>query len=81
MDRAHLLAQAARTREATREGRRAVVLWWLCHGESLTTEEVSILLHVSKGAARDWLYTVSATIPIYNDWGTWCVCARRELDV
>lgn len=61
--------------------RVALVVWWLAHGEGLTTKQVALLTGLQMRSARELLYSISRVLPIYQDGSIWQVCAVREEDV
>lgn len=59
--------------------RVAVVVWWLAHGEGLTTRQVATLTGLSRQKAWVMLCNLSRVLPIYQDEKfVWQVCANRE---
>jgi hypothetical protein len=59
--------------------RVALVVWWLAHGEGLTTRQVSEITCLSWHGAASLLDRISRVLPIYrDDDGVWQVCLLRE---
>lgn len=58
--------------------RAALVMYWLCHGESLRTRQVATMFCVSYATAYRLLCHISQVTPIYNAQGVWQVCAMKE---
>lgn len=59
--------------------RVALVVWWLAHGEGLTTRRVSEMTCLTWDGAAALLERVSRVLPIYrDDDGIWQVCGLKE---
>jgi len=61
--------------------RAGIVVWHLCHGESLQTRDVATLTGLTWEGARQLMVRLSRVVPVYQDeQGYWQVCALRELE-
>ena len=59
--------------------RVALVVWWLVHGEGLTTKQVASLAQISTRGAFDLMDRISRVLPIYQDEDyVWQVCESRN---
>lgn len=55
--------------------RVALVVWWLAHGEGLTTKRVSEITKITPRAASYLMCRISRVLPIYQDDDfVWQVC-------
>ena len=61
--------------------RVALVVWWLAHGEGLTTKQVAQLVGLNENSSWRLMSRISRVLPIYQDEDmVWQVCAAREGD-
>jgi len=56
-------------------------VWWLAHGEGLTTKQVAQLVGLNENSSWRLMSRISRVLPIYQDEDmVWQVCAAREGD-
>ncbi|RLC86413.1 MAG: hypothetical protein DRJ03_08835 [Chloroflexi bacterium] len=66
--------------ELTAQERAAKIVWWLAHGEAMTTRHVAELTGLARSSAWEMMSRIARVIPIYcNKDGEWEVCAMEEL--
>lgn len=59
--------------------RVALVVWWLVHGEGLTTKQVAKITGLTMGTAWRLMARISRVLPIYQDDNyVWQLCVSRE---
>ncbi len=62
--------------------RIALVVWYLAHGEGLTTKQVEQITGITRRSALHLMCRISRVLPIYQDDAyVWQVCVLRELEV
>lgn len=57
--------------DATPQQRAGLIVWWLCHGEKLSTKDVARLAGLSMDGAYALMTSLSERIPIYCDTKHW----------
>ena len=64
----------------TPQERVAIVVWWLAHGEALTTRQVAEMTGLGERGARVLMIGISRVLPLRLWEGKWEVMAAGELD-
>lgn len=72
------LSEFANEREYVASQKGGLVIYWLCQGESLTTQNIADLTGLSWEGARKLACKLSGAVPIVQVDGTWQMAVMRE---